>query len=677
MFKFLQMPEASIRRAYLAAFAVIAFQLFTAAKAIVVVPMVDGWAVWNRVMQLDFREISWAQYLFTPHGAHPHSIVYLIAWIDAYWGGAQQYVMATVSFVAIAGCAMFAVKRVVFWASAQGWRSGTKILAAAAAAALVTNLADSETLMQPFQVVMSASRLAYLLLLWYLIKTLRQGAIRPYLVIIVLASTAVTFHGSGYIFAAVFLLVHVFLASRWWMALGAVLPAIVAIAYQARIAAGGGELSHLGALLSADKILAFLKGLCAYFGTPLGYLLPSVGDVPLLLAGATVASVTAAVTIFCMIKSMAARVQPSSRVERDDTDANELVFAWVIGLFILLSGAAAAAVWIVRSSGQSGFCEPYICVLTSARYGAYSSLAYVLLTCTVLQLARKFLWTNRLAPMLPIALIALAMYPAITLKDYYRFDDDLNIATAGLAVGLPPTYPETEAVWPAAKEDWYWVNALPQTVAYLHDEKKGPWRTLPELHAIGDSRASYLSIHRNKIRPVQSDPDKKRCHISGTVSTSQVALSTRSVLTPVVNEAEEVIGYAVLTRRSAGGAERELEGFVFCDAVSGFHTLLHISPGSTAWSPQQQVEVVGAAPYNLTDQTWINGVARNWAGFFLPDTPSNRGIFVTGRILRFDDGHIRTIIKQETANGFLNIFLNGPVMDGNMVGYPHLIRPLN
>jgi hypothetical protein len=118
--KYFQMPESLAKRAFLAALIIILFNLFAASRVIVQVPLVDGWAVWNRVMQLDFDEISLADFLFKPHGAHPHSIVFLVAWFDLHWGSAQQYIMAAISYAAILGCALFIAMRVVTHVNALG-----------------------------------------------------------------------------------------------------------------------------------------------------------------------------------------------------------------------------------------------------------------------------------------------------------------------------------------------------------------------------------------------------------------------------------------------------------------------------------------------------------------------------------------------------------------------------
>jgi hypothetical protein len=75
--------------------------------------------------------------------------------------------------------------------------------------------------------------------------------------------------------------------------------------------------------------------------------------------------------------------------------------------------------------------------------------------------------------------------------------------------------------------------------------------------------------------------------------------------------------------------------------------------------------------HDLTDRNWVNGVARDWAGFFVRSSIPNRERLIRGKKIHFADGQVRTIIRQEDGGSFLNIFLDGQPLDGNIVGYPH------
>lgn len=72
----------------------------------------------------------------------------------------------------------------------------------------------------------------------------------------------------------------------------------------------------------------------------------------------------------------------------------------------------------------------------------------------------------------------------------------------------------------------------------------------------------------------------------------------------------------------------------------------------------------------LTDRNWIHGIARRWAGFFVPNTPKFSDEYKVGKLVKFADGETREI-TQAIPNGlYLNIYLNGDPIDPEKVGLP-------
>lgn len=90
------------------------------------------------------------------------------------------------------------------------------------------------------------------------------------------------------------------------------------------------------------------------------------------------------------------------------------------------------------------------------------------------------------------------------------------------------------------------------------------------------------------------------------------------------------------------------------------------------------LSAVAYSAFDLTDPNWVNGVAKNWAtAFFISNTPDNISKFTTGRKVKFADGTVRSILKQEPSGGYLNVFLDGPPLDGKVVGFPHKIEAID
>lgn len=72
----------------------------------------------------------------------------------------------------------------------------------------------------------------------------------------------------------------------------------------------------------------------------------------------------------------------------------------------------------------------------------------------------------------------------------------------------------------------------------------------------------------------------------------------------------------------------------------------------------------------LTDSNCINGIAKNWTGFFVPSTEKFSGIYKPGRKVRFPDGDARRIIRTERTGEYLNVFLDGDQLKSEKVGLP-------
>lgn len=78
---------------------------------------------------------------------------------------------------------------------------------------------------------------------------------------------------------------------------------------------------------------------------------------------------------------------------------------------------------------------------------------------------------------------------------------------------------------------------------------------------------------------------------------------------------------------------------------------------------------------DLTDINWVKGVAKGWAtAFFVTNTSENISKFTIGKRVRFADGTIRQIQRQEALGKYLNVYLDGLPLDGAKVGFPNKIE---
>lgn len=557
---------------------VVAFNMFLALRMSLSAPVADGWAVLSRIMHFDAGEMSWPEYLFRPHGAHLHFIVYLIAWLDYHFASGQEKLTQIVSLGATALYCAFLVNFVVREALRNKVPAVVVILAASATAAIVTGISDQETMLQPFQVVLSVARLTYLVLLWALIRALTANDAKDYFAVIAISMFAVTFHGTGYVFAVSMILVHLLVCrNRWWMAFS-MLPLLSAILIQSHFATGGGELSNLGSVLNSKGLSEFFPSVSAFFVVPFVQWMPVVGTSTLLVLGFLLFLSTSVLTLGACLRILGIRsIHPSSwwaeirRKRAEDVHDNELALFAIMGLVVLMSACAAALFWIVRTNGPGFENMPYQKIFLATRYGATASLAYVMLIVFLLRYAfntkakgHSLTFRRGLGIAGPLLILLMGIWTTVVTLRLYQSDDQLNVAVAALSLGLSPIQPEAEAIFAGAKEDWYWVNELPFTVRTVRAEGKGPWHNLPRIGAKGADLYTGYSIEHVIRRPIASDFFSGRCSVSGTISSKTARFPKTSLLLPISTAEGVVNGYAVLTRQSVNLPDREVRGFVLC-----------------------------------------------------------------------------------------------------------------
>lgn len=573
---------------FLFAASVVAFNIFLALRASPLVPVVDGWAVLSRIMHFDAGEMSWPEYLFRPHGAHLHFIAYLVTWIDYHFAYGQEKLTRIVSLGATTLYCAFLVSFVIKEALRNKVPATVLILASAATAAIVTGISDHETMMHPFQVVLSVARLSYIVLLWALIRALAANNARHYFVVIAISMLAVTFHGTGYLFAVSVILVHGLVCRKPRWLVFSMLPLLSAMLIQSRFSVGGTELSNLGSVLNAKGLFAFLPSVSAFFVVPFGHWMPVVGMETLIALGFALFLFTSVVTVVACLRVLGVRSMHPSRwwaeirqKYAEGTHDQELVLFAIMGLVVLMSAFAAALFWIVRTNGSDVNNTPYRNIFAAVRYGATASIAYVMLIIFSLRYisgtGRKRGLTNvfrNLSISAPLLILLLGVWTSLITMRFYHLDDELHIAVAGTSTGVSSLQPEADAFWPRAKEDWYWADELPFAVRTMRAENKGPWRNLVSMGTAGAAGYARYPIEQVIFKPIASDMNSGRCSFSGTIPSNAARFSKSSLVRPVSTTDGLVNGYAVLTRQSANLPNREVHGFVLCpNGITGLGAL--------------------------------------------------------------------------------------------------------
>ncbi|MCX7094820.1 MAG: hypothetical protein NTY50_15405 [Methylobacter sp.] len=96
-------------------------------------------------------------------------------------------------------------------------------------------------------------------------------------------------------------------------------------------------------------------------------------------------------------------------------------------------------------------------------------------------------------------------------------------------------------------------------------------------------------------------------------------------------------------------------------------------PSPILLAATEKLDCQSLKPLNINDANWNHGVARSGNGLVLASYVAGR-LLQVGKAIRFADGEIRHINHVETAGRYINVFLDGMPIDGELVGYPHKIE---
>jgi hypothetical protein len=604
--------------------AVLAINVIWACRATSPVALVDGWAVLNRIMHFQRGEMTWMQYLFTPHGAHLHAVVYGISWLDYEYFGGAQWLLQWISLGATALFGLFFVRLCLREGARQQASRWMLTLGCAAIMAAVCSLADREIMLHPFQVVLSVSRLTFVLLLYAIIVGMIEERVVLYIVAMVLSMLAVTFHGTGYVFGVCIIVAHVLVSRRVWMGIFSVAPLLTAVILQKTFSQGGDELGKLSQALDMRSLVGIVPGMAAYFATPITTLESSIGTNPLLGIGFVIFCAVTAYTVRAIVGILGIKIWTVSglwqqlRAARIGPPADPVkVLLAVLGVFLLASGAAATLFWVIRTAVGPQVFPPSYYILTSGRYGSFACLGFVIiifamLRSPLLRFDAPGMVFKGGAILVAGSLLFMALYASVLELRVYDQDDQLNIAAAGIMTGLKPTQPEADAVWQQAVSDPHWAKELPMTSEFMRVERKGLWYEMPPMSARGGAFYAGYAIADLIRKPVLSDPAGGRCEINGTIPVNKEFGKIGRVL-PVANADGVVVGYAALRRITTSPKLRVVSGFAVCPSGIADTTplfLAHDMHASTSLALGDPAPSRGGGRLPITPMSDMKGTLR-------------------------------------------------------------------
>lgn len=627
-------------------FSIALFQIIVLSKYVTISPVVDGWAVLNRIMLFKQGNISFINYIFDKHGAHYHSLIYLFSLIDFEILRGRQYLTY---FLSVFSLMTFAILIAYFLFQSNSKihisRNYKYILSIAVLIFLLSPI-DLESSLLPFQFVLVGSKLIYFIIIFYSIKSILENKLTIQITILMLASLAMTMHGIGIIFGLTISIIYIALSNNNNIKFIPVIGFMIFLSLDSKISNASGEIGAISSL-GIDSLKNLIFGVFAYYSTPISFLFTDKKIT--LLTG----SLVFFLNLFFFIRSCTTLSQRSKNDSHDVHETIKLSMQFFI-LIIFLSSVAASLFWIVRSG--SGV-DSWQMVMSTARYVSYSSIAYVYVVYSVLEYCKlKKIFTVFFSSLL----IYVAFQAYKNLDDTYRLDLIIKNSIAAISTGIKVDEKEGNGIWPENENDWYWKNALPKTIMYLKDEKLGPWYKVPALGAQGDfqNKAYHINIlSSDKISNQYGGIYKVRGML-------RRGVDLNASLIPITDGNNIVVGYGYLDR-----PQNDIEGIfinIFVRSIKPPSELFAAQDNSN-WFKFAQGSQKFVYAFDLTNSEWRNGFSKKFAGFFVENSKRNADLLKKGTILKFSDGQIRVIVNAQVSSGYLNIFLDGPLLDSPLV----------
>ena len=619
------------------------FQILIINKYVTVSPVVDGWAVLNRIMLFNQGNINFIHYIFDKHGAHYHSLIYLFSLIDFEIFNGKQYLIYFLSaFSSIAYAT--SVAYFLFYANNKIILGGVyrSILCIAVLIFLMSPI-DLESSLIPFQFVLVGSRLIYFAIIFYSIKAISENKLTLQIVTLMLALLAMTMHGIGIIFGVVISILYIALSKNKYIRFIPTAGFITFLLVDSYFSKASGEIGVISSI-GIDSLVNFIFGIFAYYSTPVSFLFAQKKF------GLLIGALVFFLNLIFFIRACIA-FNWRSKIDSQNTYELVKISLQFFILVIFFSSAAASLFSIVRGGPGS---DSWQMVMLTNRYVSYSSFAYIYLIYSILDCCK---FKKIIAVFFASLMMCVAFEAYKYLNDNYRLDLEIKNSIAAISTGIQIDEMEGNGIWPENEKDWYWKNALPETVMYLREKKLGPWHTAPTLGAQGDFQNTVISVNilsSTKISNKYGGIYKVRGILGRDVYLN-------STLIPITDKNNVVIGYGYLDRPQNDPKGNFINIFVKCIQPP---SELFASQEGSKWFKFPPVSSKMIYAFDLTNSDWSHGISKSFAGFFVENTKENAALLKQGSILRFSDGQIRIILNTQVSSGFLNIFLDGSVLAG-------------
>lgn len=89
----------------------------------------------------------------------------------------------------------------------------------------------------------------------------------------------------------------------------------------------------------------------------------------------------------------------------------------------------------------------------------------------------------------------------------------------------------------------------------------------------------------------------------------------------------------------------------------------------------QSYKLIAPEKIYITDENWVKGISRNFAGFIDFNDEYNRKVYAVGKNVMFSNGQKRVVEKIDiTSPDHMIVYVSGPILNYNEIGYPSEFR---
>ena len=529
------------------------------------VGFVDTWPLFHRLMKYTSGQMSLDHYLLDPH-VHPHLIVYFLYLIDVTLFSGRQVVPHLATMLSILG--LVTVIWVVVWRFSTDHLSRNLSIYVFFIGTLILLSGINEATAIPFQTVVITTRFIYILLLAILVFCQFHSHKVLHLTALLASVVAVSFYASGGIFAAEIIMLHLLFYRRWRWLLASFLPLLTYLLIVRFYMHPSAETDAIKVIFNELNITTIAKiglGSISYYSTALVGGWPTAPDftfnsskVVMLLIGFIVCATTVCWSTLTMFRLLSKVWRRDENFELNEFPACLMA---LVSIWVFVSSLSAALLWIARSKifGAAMGMPVHYAVLTSNRYAAFSSLAFMVFLFIAMKAKNRLLGSILSSfALVIVVVVGLNSFSDQKMRDnlnYYRNANEL--AATAFLMGISPADHEGSAVWPGVDKDWYWAAELPKVVAYLKANNLSYANGLPLLGQGVISSWPTTIIASYEVHVVAEKPQICLLNGNATIFRSDGTFLPQRFFT-VSNASGKIIGYAL-------HPGNDVNGHIFCD----------------------------------------------------------------------------------------------------------------